>query len=337
MTWGKLDEVVILDRISPQDYDWFVLNDKMDRKLPVTMFRGEYFGQNIQVEALFMPQFDPAEIRYFGTDWSFFGHMKEAISGGYYPQLVKDVVNAITIDPGQPPEEAEFAVRLRAKIDDTDYGFYAMSLFDRIPGLAEQTAKGAMVKGFLFSPSVESMQRLMMAGLAPQDLLIKEDYKRNTIAGMDFETVSGEYGIRGECALLSDQPMNRADFTLVRKNMVSAGIGLDHTMQNDVYFNIQVVSDLILEYEPLFETEKLAHQFVLNMTRDFMLGDLHMGLRTLYRATYKDWMVSPMFTYKLGQGLEVESGVFMFGGDPWTLFGRFDTKDLAYVELRYRF
>ncbi|MBU4477802.1 MAG: ankyrin repeat domain-containing protein [Elusimicrobia bacterium] len=335
VTWGKLDEIAILDRISPHDYDWFALNNKQDRKLPVMMLRIEYFWKNAQAEALVLPKFDPAQVKYFGTDWSIFGHMKDLIAAGSYPQQIKDAVNAITIGNGKSPKDPEFAIRLRTKLRDTDYGFYAMSLLDRMPGLKEQTAKGALVKGFLFAPSAENMLNLITAG--QQDLLIKEDYKRNTVLGMDFETVAGEYGIRGELAFLSAQPVNRADFTLTRKNIISAGIGLDHTAANNVYFNIQAAADLILDYEPLHETKRFSHQFTLNINRDFLLDDLHTEAGLVYRATYGDWMANPLCSYKIKHGFEIESGLFLFGGKPWTLFGRFDTKDLAYLNLRYRF
>ncbi|MBA4387540.1 MAG: hypothetical protein C0404_06135 [Verrucomicrobia bacterium] len=337
VTWGKLDEFVILDRVSPQDYDWFVIGDKMDRKQPLTMIRAEYFGRNVQVESLLIPKFDPTVVRFFGTDWAYFGHMKDVISSGDYPQVAKDAVSAITIDNPNPPNEAEFAVRLRARLGDADCGFYYMSLFDRVPGLREQTDKGVLVKNFLFEPSAYTVQQMLVAGLTPADLFIKEDYKRNNIAGVDFETVAGEYGIRGECAYISDQPMTRKDFSFVRKDLISAGMGVDHTAANDAYLNLQVVGDFILDYEPLFAAKQFSHQFILNVSREFLLGDLQLAMKTAYQATYRDWMINPAVSYKMGRGVELEGGAYLFSGDPWTLFGRFDTKDSVYLEARYRF
>lgn len=337
VTWGKLDEFVILDRISPQDYDWFTMPAKLERKLPVMMLRGEYFGRNFQVESILVPKFEQPEVRFFGTDWAYFGHMKDVIAAGPYPQPAIDSVNAIAIDNPEVTKEAEFAVRIRTRFGDTDYGFYYMNLMDRIPGLKEMTEKGLLTKRFLFMPSAETLQALLLSAPGPADLFIKEDYARNNVAGADFETVAGEYGIRGEFAFQSDQPMNREDLSFVRKDMISGGIGVDHTSANETYFNIQMVGDFILDYEPLYQTSRFANQVILNISRDFMLGDLHGAIRTAYQATYKDWMINPTVSYKIGRGLEAEAGAYLFSGDPWTLFGRFDTKDSVYAEMRYRF
>lgn len=338
VTWGKLDDIVILDCLNPQDYRWFVLYDKQERKEPQYMLKANYFLDGLQVELVCMPTFEPSKIEFFDTDWSMFGHLKDMINDGPYPPAVKALVNNIRIEDNESSNHAQVGVRLRGTVSDVDYAIYYMSIHNRIPAIKERTAKGNLVKRFLFEPEAQNLLPLSVAGLTPEDLTLEAGYERVNVFGVDFEAVAGEYGLRGECGYFTGSPYVREpDFSYVKKDNFSAGFGIDHTTEDNFYWNVQMEFDVVSDYEDLFGVERFSQQVVLNLHKDFFMGDLLFNWSSAYRLTYKDWILNPELRYKVTGELQLACGALLMGGDPQTLFGRYDDKDLAYMEARYRF
>ena len=112
---------------------------------------------------------------------------------------------------------------------------------------------------------------------------------------------------------------------------------MDHTTDNNLYWNVQLVGDLVLDYEDLVGIDEFSQQVAVNFSKDFLLGDLLLDFTSAWRPTYGDWMVRPQATYKAGGGLELTVGAFVLGGDEDSLFGHYDDKDLVYAETRWRF
>ena len=221
---------------------------------------------------------------------------------------------------------------------DIDYAFYYMSFFNRVPVVQEQTPKGLFMKRFLLVPTEENLAIMAAAGPTQEDLTLKAGHNRVNAFGVDFEIVAGLFGLRGEVGYLTDMPYTReSDFAYINKDIVSGGLGIDYTTENNLYWNLQVSADLIMDYEKLYGADELTPQAALNLSRDFLLGDLLFDLAGVVRLNDGDWMIRPEFRYKFGGGFEMACGGFWIGGDPDTLFGRYDTKDLIYAEAKYWF
>ncbi len=338
VTWGKLDDMMILDQLSPQDFRWFAFYTKQERKIPVFMLKTGYYGPRYSIEGVLIPVFTPSEIDYFGTDWALFGRMKETVAGGPWPEPVKQMVGSIDIDDRTAANTAEGGVRLRATEGRTDYALYYLSYYNRLPALREYTPAGRLTKQFLFMPGPDTLSALAAANPTARDLTLDAGYERVHAVGVDFETVMGSYGVRGECGFFSDLPFTRAsDLAYVRKKTLAAGIGVDYTTFNNLYWNVQVVANKILNTEDLVETESFSQEIVLNVNRDFMMGDLTLDFSGIYQITEGGWMARPEMAYTMRAGLDLICGLLLLGGDETSMFGRYKHKDLIYTQLRYRF
>ncbi len=338
ITWGKLDDIVILDRISPQDLSWFVLYDKQERKNPLPILSATWFGSPYQIEAVVIPSFQPSEMDYFGADWALFGRLKQTVLSGNFPQPAKAVVNGVQIDESSVSDEPELALRLRGRVGEIDHTFNYMTIHNRVPTLKEKTRKGNITKQFLFEPNEATLSRLVASNPGPEDLTLEAGHDRMHIVGADFETVAGNYGLRGEIAHLHDFPfMKEEDLSYTKESMTSAGIGIDHTTDWDLYANLQFVVDYVSGADELWETEDLAFQLGFNASKDWMYGDFAIDLQAFARVPYNDWMLSPEATYKFRNGIETTLQILLLEGEQNTLFGRFDDKDLVMLKMRYPF
>jgi hypothetical protein len=203
--------------------------------------------------------------------------------------------------------------------------------------LREKTANGNILKRFLNYPNSTNLAQLVGLGPSDNDLTLIEEYPRTNVFGVDAECVLGAYGLRGEFAAVLGQPFMRSDFSYVRKDTLTFGLGLDHTTADNLYYNIQLIETIILDYEPLFPEEEYGHQFTATLTKEFLRGKLILGLKHAYNISYGDWMLNPKLTYKIRGGLEATLAGFIFNGEYTTTFGRYSEKDLFYLQLKYNF
>lgn len=342
VTWGKLDDIAILDKITPQDYEWFVLFDKQDRKDPAFMVKFDLVLDESQLETVFIPFLKPSDVKYFGSDWSVFGHTKKVIAEGAYSQTSKDNIFLVNVRDRDEVTDRTFengqaAMRFRSKINEIDYALYYMFIYDNIPTLRENSAKGNTLKRFLYIPTLANLNALNSQNPNFLDLTLEKEYARMHVVGLDFETVLGAYGVRGELGFFTDRAYLRTDFSYVEKDTLSLGIGIDHTTEQDYYFNLQFIEDVIFSYEDLFAQEEFTHQIAFSLSKNFLRGNLICDFDSNYNFSRGDWMLNPKVGYKFINGVETYLGAFVFGGDMTTLFGRYKDNDLVYLETIWHF
>ncbi len=340
LTWGKMDDITILDRVNPQDYRHFVLYDKQERKDPVFMLRHEYFGDGHGFETVYKPYFEASEVDYFGRNFAAFGHLKEAVDLGGYSALQKSTVQGIGIrDEDRATEHSldngEVALRYRSRLHDVDYGLYYMNQRNSIPVLRESSPVGNTVKAFLYDPTLATLDTLVSASPTSEDLALTAAHPRVQTIGADWETVLGEYGVRGEMAVMMGMPFLKEDYSYTEKDTAMVGVGIDHTFENSVYADLQYVQQYIFAYDKLYAQEEAPFFIAGTVSRDFVRGKFNASLDWTWNASYGDWMFNPELLYKPWDSLHIAFGSFIFEeGSASTLFGRYDTDDIIYVSLK---
>ncbi len=340
VTWGKMDDITIVDRVNPQDYRHFILYDKQERKIPELMIRHEYFGDGYGFETVYTPYFEPSKVDYFGQNFAVFGHLKEAVDLGGYTAAQKTVVQGIGIadEDGvrdNALDNGQIAFRYRNRVEDVDYSLYYMNQRNANPVLKEATPVGNTVKAFLYNPNLTTLDTLVAASPTAEDLTLREAHPRINTIGADWETVLGECGVRGEMALMMDMPFLNEDFSYTEKNVAFFGAGLDHTFEGDTYVDIQYVQQYIFGYDPLYAQEEKPFFFAGTLTHGFARGKFSMNLDWTWNASYGDWMLNPELVYKPVDGLDIALGSFVFqDGSSSTLFGRYNGDDVIYVSVK---
>jgi len=344
VTWGKLDDFVILDRVSPQDYSHFILYDKEERKDPVLMAQYQWFGwEGMTLETVYMPEFRSSDLDFFGTNWAVFGHLKEAVSGSSdYTAAQKAIVSGISIQEDDRVTDhalgnSQVAFRLRGRRQEVDYGVYYMNLYHSLPVLKETNPTGNTVKQFLYDPTAANLTALTGAG--GNDLVLTEAHPRIQVVGLDWETVWGAVGLRGETAFVVGMPYLKEDFSYTEENLVSFGIGVDHTTDSQWYFDVQYLQDYVFNYDGLYGMEEAPFLFSGTVAKDFCRGVVGLDLDWVWNASYGDWMLNPEATYTWERsGVDVSVGMFVFqDGSSKTVFGRFDRNDTAYLKVGGKF
>lgn len=69
IAWGRTDEIQPIDRLSRADLNRFVLDRLPDRRRAVPALRLEQFYDDLKVDAVWVPSFQPAELPPFESAW----------------------------------------------------------------------------------------------------------------------------------------------------------------------------------------------------------------------------------------------------------------------------
>ncbi len=342
LTWGKMDDTVILDIVNAQDMRQFFLYDKNERKIPAFMLEGDFFADNWQLEAVYLPFANTDEIDYFESDFSVFGHVKRAVAQGNYAGAAKSLVSQIAIQDkddvtDRSLKNGQAAIRFKSRARDVDYGLYFLSLLENTPTLRERSVKGNDVKRFLYTQTGSSLTALVSANPSGNDLELVAEHPRVNVIGADFETVVGAFGVRGEIGFFSGKPYLKDDFAYTERDLIATGLGVDHTTAGNLYMNFQYVQQSILSDESLFAQKRDTHALIGSLSKPFLRGKVTAHMDFAYNLSWKDWMINPEISYDLADGVNTALGLFVFGGDTSTLFGRYNDKDLVYFTVKYSF
>ncbi|WP_300458543.1 DUF1302 family protein [Desulfobacula sp.] len=332
--WGKTDQISPVDTLNPQDMREFILPEYEDQKIPVWMADLSFFFDKFTLEGVFIPIFEESKIDYFQTNWSVFGHIKKEIDRTALPQALKTYFNDLQVHEKDPETDAEFGLRLTTTIGAADLGLTFHRTNEDTPYFKSFPVKNIRVDGS-FSP--ENLASVL-GGAIPTNESIEVEYKRTTIAGFEFETTLGDFGIRGEAAWQENESFLTSSLTSIRTPTVIYIIGSDYTTRGDVYLNLQFVHKHIADYTPeILYFDRNTYTFLGEISRNIISDWLEASLEFSKTMNTNEWYLSPQFKYTYITNLECRIGAGLFAGDTDTWLGRFKDNDLLFFNISYQF
>jgi len=161
-----------------------------------------------------------------------------------------------------------------------------------------------------------------------------------TMVGADFETVRGEWGIRGELAAFVQDTFQDVGGPVTGSSF-DAGVGVDRKAGD------YRVSGTVLLHRERYDTPVLTGgapensrtdvSFIASADRSFTREKYSIRLFGVYGATEGSAFVRGIGTAKLRDDLALESSIGWFVGSGRDLIGRFSGSDFAYARLKFYF
>lgn len=338
--WGKTDQLSPVDNINPQDLRLFIMPELEERKVPIWMLKLQGFGDNWSWEALYIPWFEKSDIEYFNSDWAIFRHLREDIKGSSLdPSFKAYADHVLIIDRDKPANtlgNGEFGGRVSFTVSQIDFSFSYLYGWENQPTIESFPIKNLNVDGSFSQDNLEDLPN--QPDLIFADERIAITYKRQQVAGLEFETTIGCFGLRGEAAYFDHMSFLSSDLTSTRKPVFHTVIGLDYTSENDWYFNTQFSYMNILGYSSrilYFEDDNLA--LMGEISKPIFNHNLELRLRYNYTLSDNSYYLEPSITLKYFTNLEIELGANILGGDSDTLFGSFDDNNQISLRAKYYF
>ncbi|SMC20996.1 hypothetical protein SAMN02746041_01081 [Desulfacinum hydrothermale DSM 13146] len=335
--WGKTDQLSPVDNLNPQDLRQFVVPTLEERKIPTWMARLRFFHRSFSLEAVAIPFFEPADLDYFGTDWAIFRHTREVLEEAPLPPFLRHAAASVGVDEDEPPKtfrNTQWGVRTGITVGGWDLAASYLYGWNPMPFVKSFPVKGIRTDGS-FDPA-QILTAASQATWAAEDVAV--GYRRTHTVGLEWETVLGNYGFRGETAFTSHGVFLTSDLTSVTQPVLFTVIGIDRTWADDWYANLQLGHQVLLDYGKSVLYFK-RHNVSVNgeIRKDLFRGDLEARLRAMVLLTDGGSFWNPSLTVRRFAPLSITTGLKLFAGPSDTFFGTYSDNDQAYVTVRYNY
>ena len=301
--WGRVDEISPIDRMSRVDLSRAMLDRLPDRRRAVPAVRAEYFGEDIKLDAVWLPVFDEAVMPHRDSVW----HPVDTANGrllgfGTLPGLA-----GVKVRESDQDGSAGGGLRLTAGGDGLDYGFSVQRVRQSQPY-------------YRVSPGV-------LTAIHPYD----------TVVGAELEAERLGATWRMELAWRSDVPLTTPTFQYRTDPGIDLVVGAEFfpgdgetrvTLQLAGHRTLTDVS-VLDRTEFYLMTGEIEHPFAQGRWRAdlrFMLG---LGERDVY--------VNPRLTYTGIDQHELFVAAHLFSGSAQTLGGYYTDNDAVMVGWQAKF
>lgn len=309
VTWGKLDELQPTDVINPLDVSRFFFEGRSEARLPVGLVRGRVFVTE---------------------DVAIEGVYVPGFRSGRFDQLNEET-SPFNLAAGLPlppdvvdakPEfgDAQGGARFSATSGRVDWSVSVYRGFEPF-GLFRATATGR----------------------------IERAYPRFTLLGGDFETVRGEWGVRGEfAAFLEDSFQSLAlsafegpSLGIVSGRSFDTGVGVDrragdYRVAGTVLFHREQY-DAPPDPRVPSETRRTDVSLIAAADRSFARERYNVRVFGVYNASESSAFARAITTATLRDNVALEGSLGWFVGGGRDLVGQFDDRDFVYVRVKYYF
>jgi hypothetical protein len=307
VVWGRLDEFQPTDVVNPLDLSRFLMEGRSEARLSVGLVRGRVFlAKSTAVEAIVVPAFQRGR----------FDQLEESSSPF---DLTRTVIPKVRDEPSFGSESVQGGVRLTSTTARVDW---SLSAFRGIRPFPTSTLTASAVP------------------------VIRESFPRFTMLGADFETVHGEWGVRGEvAAFVDDELQSLRAVRGVPGHSLNGGVGIDRRAGDyRIAANVLWLRSAVDRDDPAAlpfvgdgEVERTDVSLVVAADRSFARET-----RTLRVFGVYDPADATMFTRVIGAvslrdnwWFEGSGGVF--SGTSIDVIGRLTRRDFAYARLKVFF
>ena len=321
IAWGRLDELQPTDVINPLDVSRFFFESRSEARLPVPLVRIRgHVSENASIEGVYVPFFRRGRFDQLDEPTSPFN-----IESSFVPADVACLaigcpsvlpVSVARREPSRTPGNAQGGVKLNATTGRMDWSLSAFRGFEPF-GLA---SVGAPTPG---------------AAVFPIDVI----HPRFTMVGGDFETVRGDWGVRGEIAAFVDDNFQGSSPGIVKGSSVDAGVGVDR--KAGVY---RVSATALFHREsydaplsPAGSHSRADLSMIVSGDRTFSRERFRVRTFGVYNATEASAFLRGIAIATLRDNLAIEGSGGWFLGDGRDLIGRFADSDFVLAKLKYYF
>jgi hypothetical protein len=312
LTWGRLDEFQPTDVVNPIDLTRFLLEGRSEARLAVGLVRTRFFAtQATTIEAVVVPFFRASRFDQLDEPTSPFN-----LLSGFGGSVTR-------AEPSKAWENLQGGVRLTSTVGTFDWGLSAY-------------------RGFRTFPIVS-----LVAGLpAEAGIQVVESFPRFTMVGGDFETVRGEWGIRGELAVFADD--ERQSTRLARAiagRSVEGGVGVDRRA-GDYRLAANLLwswwgTDPTDTYAPLVagdpELDRTDVSIVIAADRSFARETRTLRVFAVYDPADATAFARVIGAVSLRDNLWLEASGGVFAGDAPDTIGRLTRRDFLYGRIKVFF
>ncbi len=300
VVWGEMVGLFFADVVSARDLREFLLPEFDQMRTPQWAARAEYFGDDWHLEALWIPFPSYDNIGKPG--------------GEFYPF---EVPQGVAIASEDKPDNS---------LGNMNWGLRASTLVD-----------GWDLSAFYYR-STDISQTFYRTSDAPIVFTPKHDRIRQV--GVTFSKDMNAFVLKGEAVHTHGRKFNTSDLTarygLKESETLDYVIGADIPLGNDWRINAQYYARSFFGHDEGMAWDRNEQGVTLLVNHAFN-EKLEAEVLVVAGLNRDDTMIRPKVVWQMTPLWRGTAGLDIFGGERTGVFGRFDEKDRAYVEIRRDF
>lgn len=304
LTWGKADSQGPLDVVNPFDLTDLTVTDELERRIARPLVRVSWAaGPMTQVEAVFLPSFEPHSI---------------AFTGRWQPSEVRTLLLGYVFDPEPDTSTLDYAqggLRFTTTTGSVDWGFQYFH-------------------GFLPMP--------VFRVTAPPPSTVGIVYNRYHQAGADLAAVLGGFNLRAEAAANLTEDFD-GDDPYVYNPHLAFSLGADRDVWKGINLNLQYAGTIRLADGGIaspFDVETDTAAFRSGLTavafQKLLRDKLEWRAAAIWNLADADFLVLPSLSWTEGDA-EVKVAAGIFGGDEAGQMGQYAENSWVRLTLTYTF
>ncbi len=332
IVWGRLDEIQPSDVINPIDTARFLFDGRSAARLPVAFISGRVFlSETTSVQAVVSPRFRRGSFDELDEPTSPFNLYRDVVVpgtglGGTNVAAVGAVEGTGLGSAGLPTTEVRRdlprgldgvsgGARLSATAGRMDFSIAAYRGRDGFGTVA-------------FEPSMD------VPAQSPDAFVgrLVERYPRFTMIAGDFETVRGEWALRGEAAVFVEKTIAGASGMPVPGRVVDAGLGFDRRTGNYRLFGSVLVRREWSDAAPFVSRTDVS--VVGSIEREFARERYLARVFAVVNPADAAAFARALVVARLRDTLALELSAAGFAGSGDDTLGRFRTRDFALARVR---
>ena len=321
--WGKADEISPLDNLNPEDMRDGFVRRRVERKIPIPMVNVEWSQDIYKLQGVFLPFFKRAKLDLRGTDWAFFDH-------------IHDEIGAFAVVEEQPPKtlgNSEVGVRFAGKVRALDYAVSYLHTRADLPAV-DSLITPPRFQLTMPHPTVRDLALFAQA----TGQTIRLTHHRQDVFGIEFETVLGSIGVRGDMAYIADKRFLTRALRAIHRPVFQYVVGADYNGPSNLYVNFQFSQSVIQDYEKtILSLTKLTNEFYGTISKELFANNLKVALRVFYNIMRASYYYNPYVVVQHWPNANIELGGDFLGGPRDTVPGFFRDNDQVYATLKVFF
>ncbi len=306
--WGEVVGLFVADVVSAKDLRESLVQDFDLLRIPQYAARGEYFRNDIHLEAIWIPFPTVDRIGKPGSD--FFPYPPPP------PPRTAYVINN-EVKPAEDGSQQNFGLRasiLRGGWDVAAFGYRSV---DAQPTFFRQIAQ-APVPAYVYTPRHEKITQY------------------GTTVSKDFN----DFLFKAEAVYTMGQNFNTTNPAdgdgVVGQNYLDYILSVELPLPDDSRINAQLFQRIYKHHDDFIYPKRVESDATLFWSGK--IGRLwEPQILLIHSLNHNDWLVRPKMVYNLAKEWRAVAGVDIFGGHPTGFFGQYDKQDRVYVEVRRSF
>lgn len=305
VVWGKSDGLKVLDIVTPQSFNEFILDDFESSRIPLWTVNVEQTIGEWDLQLLWIPDKTYHALPKQDAPFAFTS-----------PELVPiaPLGVAVNVNDADRPDrffkDSDAGFKLASFIGGWDISVNYLYQYNNLPTLYQDISAGPTVN-------------------------VNPEYERTHVVGGTFSNAFGDFVVRGELGYFSHHYFVTdnvfKDRGIAETPEVNYILGLDWTGIDDVFISAQLFQSWLTEYQSDINRDEVNTTLTFLYRQDFLYETVMAEVLVISNLNNGDGLLRPKVSYEVNNELETWLGVDIFYGDDNGLYGQFSQNDRLVV------